>query len=416
MKTAELKILPVSILKPAEYNPRKKLKPGDKEYEKIKASIQEFGFADPLVVNSDMTIIGGHQRLTVAIELGYTEVPCAIVDVDKVREKALNIALNKITGAWDEDMLTDLLKDLEASEFDLGLTGFDVPEIESLFNTADKEVSDDNYDLSAALEKAAFVERGDVWTVGRHTLMCGDATNADDVAKLMNGRKANLVLTDPPYGVSFKSSSGLTIQNDSMKDEEFYVFLLSAFQNMAEHLEKGGAAYVFHADTEGLNFRRAFIDAGFHLAGCCIWVKDSLVLGRSDYQWQHEPILYGFMQNGKHPWYSDRKQTTVWNFAKPKRSANHPTSKPLDLLSYPIGNSTQENAIVIDTFGGSGSTLMACEQMNRVCCTMELDEKYASVILRRYVDDTGDADGVYVIRNGEQIPYSALVKEVAQVG
>jgi len=416
MKTAELKILPVSVLKPAEYNPRKKLKPGDKEYEKIKASIQEFGFADPLVVNSDMTIIGGHQRLTCAIDLGYTEVPCAIVDVDKVREKALNIALNKITGAWDEDMLTDLLKDLEAIEFDLGLTGFDVPEIESLFNTADKEVSDDNYDLSAALEKAAFVERGDVWTVGRHTLMCGDATNADDVAKLMNGRKANLVLTDPPYGVSFKSSSGLTIQNDSMKDEEFYVFLLSAFQNMAEHLEKGGAAYVFHADTEGLNFRRAFIDAGFHLAGCCIWVKDSLVLGRSDYQWQHEPILYGFMQNGKHPWYSDRKQTTVWNFAKPKRSANHPTSKPLDLLSYPIGNSTQENAIVIDTFGGSGSTLMACEQMNRVCCTMELDEKYASVILRRYVDDTGDADGVYVLRNGEQIPYSALVKEVAQDG
>jgi len=416
MKTAELKILPVTVLKPAEYNPRKKLKPGDKEYEKIKASIQEFGFADPLVVNSDMTIIGGHQRLTCAIDLGYTEVPCAIVDVDKVREKALNIALNKITGAWDEDMLTDLLKDLEASDFDLGLTGFDVPEIESLFNTADKKVSDDNYDLSAALEKAAFVERGDVWTVGRHTLMCGDATNADDVAKLMNGRKANLVLTDPPYGVSFKSSSGLTIQNDSMKDEEFYVFLLSAFQNMAEHLEKGGAAYVFHADTEGLNFRRAFIDAGFHLAGCCIWVKDSLVLGRSDYQWQHEPILYGFMQNGKHPWYSDRKQTTVWNFAKPKRSANHPTSKPLDLLSYPIGNSTQENAIVIDTFGGSGSTLMACEQMNRVCCTMELDEKYASVILRRYVDDTGDADGVYVIRNGEQIPYSALVKEVAQVG
>lgn len=228
--------------------------------------------------------------------------------------------------------------------------------------------------------------------------------------KLTEGKE--LILTDPPYGVSFKSSSGLTIQNDSMKDEEFYNFLLAAFKNMADYLEKGGAAYVFHADTEGLNFRRAFIDAGFHLAGCCIWVKDSLVLGRSDYQWQHEPVLYGFMQNGKHPWYSDRKQTTIWNFAKPKRSANHPTSKPLDLLGYPIGNSTQENAIVIDTFGGSGSTLMACEQMNRTCCTMELDEKYASVILRRYVEDTGDADGVYVIRNGEKLPYTALVKDV----
>ena len=242
--------------------------------------------------------------------------------------------------------------------------------------------------------------------------MCGDATSAEDVSALMGDTKANLILTDPPYGVSFKSASGLTIQNDSMKNEEFYTFLLSSFQRMAEHLEKGGSAYVFHADTEGLNFRKAFIDAGFHLAGCYIWVKDSLVLGRSDYQWQHEPVLYGFMQNGKHHWYSDRKQTTIWNFDKPKRNANHPTSKPLDLLSYPIGNSTQANGVVIDTFGGSGSTLMACEQMNRICYTMELDEKYASVILRRYVEDSGDADGVYVIRDGKQIAYSELVKEV----
>ena len=242
--------------------------------------------------------------------------------------------------------------------------------------------------------------------------MCGDATSADDVNTLMDGATANLILTDPPYGVSFKSSSGLTIQNDSIKDEDFYNFLLASFKNMADHLEKGGSAYVFHADTEGLNFRRAFVDAGFHLAGCCIWVKDSLVLGRSDYQWQHEPILYGFMQNGKHRWYSDRKQTTIWNYAKPKRNANHPTSKPLDLLSYPIGNSTQANSVVIDTFGGSGSTLMACEKMNRICYTMELDEKYASVILRRYVEDTEDSENVYVIRDGQKIHYSELVKEV----
>ena len=242
--------------------------------------------------------------------------------------------------------------------------------------------------------------------------MSGDATSAKDVSALMGDTKANLILTDPPYGVSFKSASVLTIQNDSMKNEEFYTFLLSSFQRMAEHLEKGGSAYVFHADTEGLNFRIAFFDAGFHLAGCCIWVKDSLVLGRSDYQWQHEPVLYGFMQNGKHHWYSDRKQTTIWHFDKPKRNTNHPTSKPLDLLGYPIGNSTQEKGVVMATFGGSGSTLMACEQMNRICYTMELDEKYASVILRRYVEDTGNADGVYVIRNGQQIPYTKLVKEV----
>ena len=242
--------------------------------------------------------------------------------------------------------------------------------------------------------------------------MCGDATSAEDVSALMDGKKANLILTDPPYGVSFKSSSGLTIQNDSMKDDEFYTFLYNAFTNMVASLEKGGAAYVFHADTEGLTFRKAFIEAGLHLAGVCIWVKNSLVLGRSDYQCQHEPVLYGFLQNGKHPWYSDRKQTTLWNFDKPKRNANHPTSKPLDLLGYPIGNSSQENSIVLDTFGGSGSTLMACEQMNRICYMMELDEKYASVILRRYVDDGGNPDDVYVERDGKKLMFTDLVKEV----
>ena len=342
--------------------------------------------------------------------------PCVFVDyLTEAQKKAYILADNRMAmdAGWDEELLRVEIEALQGEAFDVSLTGFDEKELADLFKDgSDSDAEDDDYDLSAALEKAAFVKRGDIWTVGRHRLMCGDATSAEDVAALMDGRKANLILTDPPYGVSFKSSSGLTIQNDSMKDEEFYHFLLDSFKNMADHLEKGGAAYVFHADTEGLNFRRAFIDAGFHLAGCCIWVKDSLVLGRSDYQWQHEPVLYGFIQNGKHPWYSDRKQTTIWNFAKPKRNANHPTSKPLDLLGYPIGNSTQENAIVIDTFGGSGSTLMACEQMNRTCCTMELDEKYASVILRRYVDDTGDADGVYVIRDGEKQPYAALVKDV----
>ena len=315
-------------------------------------------------------------------------------------------------AGWDEEMLRVEIEALQAADFDPLLTGFDEKELADLFKSEEDKVKDDDFDLSAALEKAAFVERGDVWIVGRHRLMCGDATSAEDVARLMDGKKANLIVTDPPYGVSFKSSSGLTIQNDSIKNEEFYSFLLSAFKNMADNLEKGGAAYVFHADTEGLNFRRAFIDAGFHLAGCCIWVKDSLVLGRSDYQWQHEPILYGFLQNGKHPWYSDRKQTTIWNFAKPKRNANHPTSKPLDLLSYPIGNSSQPNAIVVDTFGGSGSTMMACEQANRICFMMELDEKYASVILRRAVENGIAPEDIFVERGGQRIPYVDLVKEV----
>ena len=411
--TTDMQLVPISKLVPYVNNARTH---SPEQVMKLRSSLREFGFINPIIIDRDYGIIAGHGRLLAAKEEGITEVPCVFVDyLTEAQKKAYILADNRMAmdAGWDEELLRVEIEALQGEAFDVSLTGFDEKELADLFKDgSDSDAEDDDYDLSAALEKAAFVERGDLWTVGRHRLMCGDATSAEDVATLMDGRKANLILTDPPYGVSFKSSSGLTIQNDSMKDEEFYHFLLASFKNMADHLEKGGAAYVFHADTEGLNFRRAFIDAGFHLAGCCIWVKDSLVLGRSDYQWQHEPVLYGFMQNGKHPWYSDRKQTTIWNFAKPKRNANHPTSKPLDLLGYPIGNSTQENSIVIDTFGGSGSTLMACEQMNRTCCTMELDEKYASVILRRYVDDTGDADGVYVIRNGEKLPYTALVKDV----
>ena len=411
--TTDMQLVPISKLVPYVNNARTH---SPEQVMKLRSSLREFGFINPIIIDRDYGIIAGHGRLLAAKEEGITEVPCVFVDyLTEAQKKAYILADNRMAmdAGWDEELLRVEIEALQGEAFDVSLTGFDEKELADLFKDgSDSDAEDDDYDLSAALEKAAFVKRGDIWTVGRHRLMCGDATIAEDVAALMDGRKANLILTDPPYGVSFKSSSGLTIQNDSMKDEEFYRFLLDSFKNMADHLEKGGAAYVFHADTEGLNFRRAFIDAGFHLAGCCIWVKDSLVLGRSDYQWQHEPVLYGFMQNGKHPWYSDRKQTTIWNFAKPKRNANHPTSKPLDLLGYPIGNSTQENAIVIDTFGGSGSTLMACEQMNRTCCTMELDEKYASVILRRYVDDTGDADGVYVIRNGEKLPYTALVKDV----
>ena len=386
------------------------------QIKKLRSSLREFGFVNPVIIDREYNVIAGHGRLMAAKEEGITEVPCVYVDhLTDAQKKAYILADNRMAldAGWDEELLAVEMQELQDLGYDLSMTGFDEKELADLFSDGTgSDAKDDDFDLTAALEKASFVERGDVWTVGRHRLMCGDATSADDVSALMNGVKANLILTDPPYGVSFKSSSGLTIQNDSMKNEEFYTFLLSAFKCMADHLEKGGAAYVFHADTEGLNFRRAFVDAGFHLAGCCIWVKDSLVLGRSDYQWQHEPVLYGFMQNGKHKWYSDRKQTTIWHFDKPKRNANHPTSKPLDLLGYPIGNSTQENAVVIDTFGGSGSTLMACEQMNRICYMMELDEKYASVILRRYVEDTGNAEGVYVIRNGQQIPYSDLVKEV----
>ena len=413
--TTQMQMVKVSELIPYVNNARTH---SQEQVNKLRSSLREFGFVNPVIIDQDKNVIAGHGRLMAAKEEGITEVPCVLVDyLTEAQKKAYILADNRYAqdAGWDEELLRLEIEALEGMDFDVSLTGFNEDEISDLFAGADtSDTQDDDFDLSDALEKAAFVEKGDVWVVGRHRLMCGDATSEEDVATLMDGKKANLIITDPPYNVAFESSDGLSIKNDKMENEKFYEFLLSAFKNMAAHLEKGGAAYVFHADTEGLNFRKAFVDAGFHLAGCCIWVKNSLVLGRSDYQWQHEPVLYGFLQNGKHYWSKNagRSQTTIWNFDKPKKNKNHPTSKPLDLLAYPIGNSSQENAIVIDTFGGSGSTLMACEQTNRICHTMELDEKYASVILRRFVGDGGDPDSVYVIRNGEKFMYSDLVKEV----
>ena len=415
--TTEMQLIPLGKLVPYVNNARTH---SPEQLTKLRSSLREFGFINPVIIDREFNVIAGHGRIAAAKEEGMEEVPCVFVDyLTEAQKKAYILADNRMAldAGWDEELLRIEIESLQGADFDVSLTGFGEDELADLFaGDGEKDVKDDDFDLSAALEKAAFVERGDIWTVGRHRLVCGDATSAEDVAALMDGKKANLIVTDPPYNVAFRSGSGLSIQNDSMENGEFYTFLYNSFQNMAEHLEKGGAAYVFHADTEGLNFRKAFVDAGFHLAGVCIWVKNSLVLGRSDYQWQHEPVLYGFLKNGKHPWYSDRKQTTIWNYDKPKRNKNHPTSKPLDLLGYPISNSSQENAIVIDTFGGSGSTMMACEQTNRICCMMELDEKYASVILRRYVEDTGDSENVYVERGGEKIPYSALVKEVETDG
>ena len=419
MKTAELRMIPVSELKPAEYNPRKKLKPGDKEYEKIKNSIEEFGFADPLVVNADMTIIGGHQRLTVATELGYTEVPCAVVDIDKVREKALNIALNKITGAWDENLLAELLEDIQNSEFDLGKTGFDPPEIEQLFNAVhDKKVSEDNFNVEEELQKPTFSKPGDIWILGRHRVICGDSTLTETYTKLMDGQKANLVLTDPPYNVDVEETAG-KIMNDNMSDNDFYNFLLAAYKCMYDSLADDGSIYVWHADTEGLNFRKAFKDAGFQLSGCCIWKKNSLVLGRSPYQWIHEPCLFGWKQKGKHQWYADRKQTTVWEYDKPKSSPDHPTTKPIPLMAYPIKNSTMTNGIVLDPFLGSGSTLIACCETDRVCRGIELDPKFMDVIVKRYLawcQEKQTAEVAYVLRDGQKLTYEEALAEMQQDG
>ncbi len=407
----EFRKLKISDLVPATYNPRKKLKPGDKEFEKIKNSITEFGYVEPIIVNADLTIIGGHQRATVLQTLGYEEIDCIVIDIDKTKEKALNIALNKITGEWNKELLADLIKDLQASDFDVAFTGFEPPEIEQLFNAVhDKDINEDNFDVDAELKQPAMTNQGDVWELGQHRLICGDATLPEVYEVLMESKKANLVVTDPPYNVAYEGVAG-TIQNDNLKDDEFYKFLFAAFVNMEQNMERDASIYVFHADTEGLNFRKAFKAAGFYLSETCIWRKQSIVLGRSPYQWQHEPVLFGWKISGKHMWYSDRKQSTIWDFDRPSRNELHPTMKPINLIAYPIQNSCMSNCIVLDPFGGSGSTLIACEQTNRICRTIELDEKYADVIVKRYIEYKGSSDEVYLIRNGMKTKYADLIKE-----
>lgn len=396
-------------LLPADYNPRKDLKPGDAEYEKLKRSIEQFGYVKPVIWNQTTgRVVGGHQRLKVLMDMGMTEVDCVVVAMDEEKEKALNIALNKISGDWDKDKLALLIADLQGADFDVSLTGFEPAEIDALFKDTLKDgVKDDDFDVGAELAQPTMTKPGDVWTLGRHRLICGDSTKAETYDLLMGGTKANLVITDPPYNVNYEGSAG-KIKNDNMADEAFYNFLLDAYTQMHSAMADDASIYVFHADTEGLNFRRAFADAGFYLSGCCIWKKQSLVLGRSPYQWQHEPCLYGWKKNGKHQWYTGRKETTIWEFDKPKKNGDHPTMKPIPLLAYPIMNSSMSNSVVLDPFGGSGSTLIACEQTDRICYTVELDEKFCDVIVKRYIEQVGGADSVTVQRDGLTYKYSEV--------
>ena len=409
----EIKELPLKELKPAAYNPRKKLKKGDKEYEKIKQSLLKFGYVDPIIVNEDLTVIGGHQRLTVLKDLDYETAKCVIVKLSKEDEKALNIALNKITGQWDDALLADLLLDLQESDFNLDLTGFEPPEIDNILsNVHDKELSEDEFDVEEELKKPTVSRRGDIWQLGKHRVVCGDSTKSETYDQLLGDKKANLVVTDPPYNVDVEETAG-KILNDNMSDGDFYQFLLSMFTQVENHMEDDASIYVFHADTEGLNFRKAFKEAGFYLSGCCIWKKNSLVLGRSPYQWQHEPCLFGWKKKGKHQWFSDRKQTTIWEYDRPKSSKDHPTMKPIQLMAYPIQNSSMRGIIVLDPFLGSGSTLIAADQTGRVCYGIELDEKFVDVIVKRYIEVTGDTE-VNVQRNHEILTYNQVLKELEE--
>lgn len=440
----EIRSIPVAEINPALYNPRKDLQPGDPEYERLKRSLEEFGYVDPCVWNERTgNLVGGHQRLKILITGGATEVDCSVVDLDPDREKALNVALNKISGDWDMPKLQELLLDIEAAGLDVEITGFTKDEMDELLDRAEEgnQVREDGFDADAEAVKITnpVSQPGDLWILGRHRLLCGDATAGADVLKLMDGQLAEMIFTDPPYNVDYvgKTRDALRIQNDKMDGERFGEFLRAAFTHMQAATSPGGAIYVCHSDTEVVNFRTALTRAGWLLKQTVIWVKNAFVLGRQDYQWRHEPILYGWKPGAAHRWRGGRRQSTVidesiplvitreengshtlafqvgidqvvlrvpayeilvletdeastiWRFDKPTRNADHPTMKPIGLAARAVRNSSQTGAIVLDSFLGGGATLMAAEQLDRRCFGLELDPRYCDVIVRRWEEFTG---------------------------
>jgi DNA modification methylase len=435
----EIRKIAVDKLKAAEYNPRKDLKPGDIEFEKLKRSIEEFGYVEPVIWNERTgNVVGGHQRLKVMKYLGHSEVDCVVLDIDLQKEKALNIALNKISGEWDDTLLTALLKDLSDSGFDTTLTGFDMAEVSEMFDDESGIVEDEPPELEQAEGKKPFSNVGDIWELGKHRLMCGDSTKEADTSMLMGGNRADLYLTDPPYNVNYEGGSGLSIQNDNMDEASFLKFLLAAFRCANAVIKEGAAFYIWHAESQGGAFRTSCANALGKVRQMLIWNKNCFTMGRSDYQWKHEACLYGWKDGASHYFVDDRTQSTVFedkkidigklkkeemrdllkeflsdkisttiiNEDKPARNAEHPTMKPIKLLARLIKNSSKIGEIVLDNFGGSGSTLIACEQLNRVCYTMELDPKYADVIVKRYLKFT-KADEINLIRDGNRMVVKA---------
>jgi len=386
----QVRKIPIGQLNPAAYNPRKDLQPGDPEYEKLKRSIQEFGYVEPIVWNKRTgNIVGGHQRYKVLLDMGVSEVDCVVVDLDETKEKALNLALNKIQGDWDDLKLKDLLQELDTGEFDLELTGFDMGEIEDLmtqFHVPGEIIEDEVPEPP----DEPITKPGDLWILGRHRLLCGDSTKAEDVERLMDGKKADMVFTDPPYNVAYEGGSKKRemIKNDKIDD--FYNFLYDAYANCFEYMKNGSPIYICHSELERVNFTKAFEDVGFKMSSIIIWAKNNSTFSMNkDYKQKHEPIIYGWKQGANHTWVGGTCEDTLWEINRPSKSDLHPTMKPIELVARSLTNSSYKDALVYDPFGGSGSTLIACEQLKRICYMMELDPIYCDVIIKRWENLTG---------------------------
>jgi DNA modification methylase len=388
----------VTQLNEYENNPRN----NEAAIEAVANSIKSFGFKVPIVITSDHVIIAGHTRLKAAISLDLKEVPCIIADdLSEDQIKAFRLADNKTAelASWDFSKLEAELIDIDMDMLQFGF--------EELEEGLPDNATDDDFDINEEIPETPFSQTGDIYELGGHRVMCGDSTSEADVAKLVDGKQVDMIFTDPPYNVDYEGTAG-KIKNDKMEDNSFYLFLYDAFNNMFQNIKPGGAIYVCHADTEGLNFRNAFKNAGFKLAECLIWVKNALVLGRQDYHWRHEPILYGWKEGAAHYFVDDRSQDTIWEYNKPRKNEEHPTMKPLELVGKAIANSSRRHETILDLFGGSGSTMIASDQLDRKSCLMELDERFVDVIVKRYIKHKESNEDCYLIRNGKKSKLSSF--------
>lgn len=404
MTTEKLELIELTKLMPNVRNARTHSVP---QVNQLRASLREFGFVNPILVDSDLNIIAGHGRLMAAQAEGLKKVPCVFVEyLTEAQKRAYILADNRLAelAGWDEELLKAELEALREMNFDVGLTGFDDYEFKTV------EVPEDNFDVASELEKPAVARLGDVWTLGRHKIICGDSTEPETFKRLLGGERVNLLLTDPPYFVAEENNSG-TILNDDLKDEDGYKFLRAAFENCKGAMANDAAAYIFYASSKTRIFFDAFEDAGFHVMAGLVWVKNSSVLCRGDFNFKHEPIIYGKKRRGTHKWYGDHAQTTVLEFPRIMDSAvegcGHPTSKPLPLVSYLMTLSSKRGDKILDCFLGSGSTLIAAEQLGRTCLGVELDPKFVDAAVARF--KTVSSKKISVERDGKILPPDALI-------
>jgi len=422
----DIQKLPTSKLNPAKYNPRLDLKPGDTEYEKLLRSVEEFGYVEPIIWNKRTgLIVGGHQRFKVLVQLGYTEIECVVVDMDETREKALNIALNKISGDWDLEKLAEVFKELDDSGMGFELTGFEQKEMDKLFQELNRKsggTAEDNFSTAeelAAIE-TAVTKLGDVWEIGRHRLMCGDSTDISAVLKLMAGKKAKMLFTDPPWNVDFGGSDHPSwkkraILNDKMSTDDFYKFLVALLTSAQSACEPGAPAYIVMSSQEFGALQYAAKEVGFHWSSTITWVKDTHVMSRKDYHTQTEIIWYGWREGaGRLVHLEDRNQSDAWQIPRPKKSIEHPTMKPIELVAKAINNSSRKDDLVLDLFGGSGSTLIAAEQTDRTAHLMELDPKYCDVIAIRFAKMQNTDSGIYLVRDGQRISFNEAMEATTE--